>query len=85
MTVQAGFISWTLGSRDQSSVRNIPGSDKEQIKRIGSAPKQSWRGKDLGFTGGTEFLCGVCEHQGSRFHLWMKRGYKLLRIAGMRF
>ena len=82
---EAGFKSWTLGSRDQSSVRNVPGSDAEQIKRIGSAPKQTWRGRDLGFTGGTEFLCGVREHQGSGFHLWLKRGFKSLRIAGIRF
>lgn len=82
---EVGFISSTLGSAGPANVRNRPGGNAKQVKRIGSAPRQVWRGRDLGYTGGWEFVCGVHEHQGSGFHKWARRGLKLLRIAGMRF
>lgn len=81
---EVGFKSWTLGSSDQTAVRNLPGGDAQQIKRIGSSPRQVWRGRQLGFTMGDEFLCLVKEHQGSVVHKWTKRARKLLRISGMR-
>jgi len=81
---EVGFKSWTLGSKDQTSVRNLPGGDARQIKRIGSAPRQLWRGRDLGWTNGQEFLYGTRFHQGSGLYKWALRGLKVLRIAGLR-
>ena len=76
-----GYKAWTLGSSDQSSFRNVPGADCRQVKRIGSAIRQSWRGRDLGYTSGREFYSGVRRHQGSVYHKWMGRAAKAVRIA----
>lgn len=78
---EAGYKSWTLGSADQSSVRNVPGADPEHVKRIGSQTRQQWRGRVIGHTNGSEFLCVVRRHQGSQYHKWLGRGLRALRVA----
>ena len=77
----AGFKSWTLGSTDSSNFRNVPGANAENVKRIGSAIKQYWKGNDIGFTNGREFYYGVKRHQGSIYHKWAGRALKAYRIV----
>jgi len=77
---EVGFKSWTLSSRDLSSFRNRANTNATQVKRIGSAIRQQWRGVDLGFTLGDEFLCTVKCHQGSAFHKWKGRILKGTRL-----
>ncbi|MCK5359949.1 MAG: polysaccharide deacetylase family protein [Gammaproteobacteria bacterium] len=77
----AGFKSWTLGSTDSSNFRNVSCVNPENVKRIGSAIKQYWKGKDIGFTNGREFYYGVKRHQGSVYHKWAGRVLKAYRIV----
>lgn len=77
---EAGYKSWTLGSSDKSDFRNVPGSNAENVKRIGSAIKQYWKGEAIGFTSGREFYYGVRRHQGSFYHKWGGRVLKVFRI-----
>jgi peptidoglycan/xylan/chitin deacetylase (PgdA/CDA1 family) len=76
---KAGYKAWTLGSRDQSSFRNIAGAEPTQIKRVGSAAKQIGFGRDLGYTTGREFLLALKRHQGSFVHKIYGRLLKMLR------
>jgi hypothetical protein len=77
----AGYKAWTLGSSDQSLFRNIPGAAADRVKRIGSSIQQVWRGRQLGYTTGAEFYCGVRRHQGSAVHKWAGWLLKAARIG----
>lgn len=81
MARAVGYKAWTLASSDLSDFRNVPGADREQVKRIGDSIRQSWRGRTIGYSTGSEYLCAVRRHQGSFFHKWTGRLRRALRIA----
>ena len=75
---QIAYKAWTLSSRDQSDFRNRPGSDPNQIKRIGSFPKYRMPdGKEYGDASAYSFLCAVERHKGSLFNKYLGRILKL--------
>lgn len=84
---KAGYRAWTLGSKDQSSVRNLPGVGPEQVKRVGSFSQYRIPGKSsLGHACGAYFRCGIERHKGSFGFTWIGRamlaGAYLRYIAG---
>ena len=85
MAQKAGYISWTLSSKDLSEIKNIPGSDPKQIKRVPSGSKQFFRGQFIGYSTGFEFVFSLKRHQNSLIYKWLGRYKKILRwiLAGM--
>ena len=77
---EVGYKAWTLSSKDQSHFRNRPGSDCQQIKRIGSASRISFRGKVLGHGNARLFYHTVRAHQGALGSKISLKTAKLLRL-----
>jgi len=83
MAKDVGYKAWTLSSKDQSSFRNRPGSNRQQIKRIGSAGRILFRGKVLGYGNARFFYHTVRAHQGgllSRLRIKFTKIFWLLLI-----
>ncbi|WP_462323590.1 polysaccharide deacetylase family protein [Desulfoplanes sp.] len=66
-----GYKAWTLGSKDQSSYRNVCKSNPEYIKRIGSYTKVRIKGIDCGYASGKDLLFAVKRHQNSSFYKYV--------------
>ena len=66
-----GYKAWTLGSKDQSSYRNVFKSNPEYIKRIGSYIKVRIKGIDCGYASGKDLLFAVKRHQNSSFYKYV--------------
>ncbi len=80
IALKCGYKAWTLGSADRRKHLNKPGSDSSIVKRIGSAPRQYFGRRFLGYTTGHEFLSGVLRHQGSLFSQVTGWWWKLRRL-----
>jgi peptidoglycan/xylan/chitin deacetylase (PgdA/CDA1 family) len=82
---KVGYKAWTLSSKDQSNFRNVSGANPQTVKRIGSSVKQRWKGKDLGYTNGAEFLYTIKRHQGSLFYDFLGKWKKFQRLLKFNF
>lgn len=77
----AGYKGWTLGSRSQLEKRNLPGTDPESIKRIGSGNEITFKGRRCGTGGARWFTWKIFAHQGSFVHAAAMKGCKLGALA----
>lgn len=68
---QAGYLAWTLSSRDRGRKKNVPGEDPRWIRRTAAIPWWYFRGKK------------VCPVDGE-FLKYMIEAYKEFTFAGMR-
>jgi peptidoglycan/xylan/chitin deacetylase (PgdA/CDA1 family) len=81
---KCGYKAWTLSSADQRKKLNKQLSDPSIIKRIGSAPRQYFGQRFLGYTTGQEFVAGIRRHQGSLFSRiagWWSKLCRIWRVA----
>ena len=85
---EVGYKSWTLSSSSQQEKRNVPGSDPESIKRIGTSNMVNVRGEDCGSAGPSYQLWNVIAHQGSPIYGALTKLFKLFALlaakAGLR-
>jgi len=80
---EIGYKSWTLSSKDGREIRNKPGAEPCQVKRVGSHTHYlRAKGRSYGYAGRYYFYLGLKEHQGSILSRWLKR--VLLLSAMMR-
>jgi peptidoglycan/xylan/chitin deacetylase (PgdA/CDA1 family) len=68
---EAGYRAWTLGSRDPSTQKNIPGDDTTWIRRTAATPWWYYKGRKVCKVDG-EFLMRIIE------------AYKEFAFAGVR-
>ena len=68
---QAGYLAWTLSSRDRGTRKNVPGEDPSWIRRYAASPWWYFRGNK------------VCTLDGELLKRMMD-AYKGFRFAGMR-
>lgn len=80
-----GYKAWTLSSTDQTDLRNRPGADPTQVKRIGSFHKYIRKAKEFGYASKYYFISGVERHRGSSFYKWFGRLLLLFAILRSRF
>ena len=74
MAIEEGYKAYTLGSQDQSNFRNLPFSDAQKIKRIGSIHRVVRNGKYLFDEGAVLLNLKIRAHQGS---LLARLAYKI--------
>ena len=76
-----GSKSWTLASKDRSSLHNLPGRNPRQVKRMGAfALYHSRRGADCGYAGQYYSLSSIARDKVLAFGKWTTR---LLRYYGL--
>jgi hypothetical protein len=82
MAREAGYLAWTLSSRDRTPRKNMPGEDPTWIRRTAATPGWSYRGRKICDVDG-EFLKRIIEaYKGFAFAgvrlKWLKLG-RLIR------
>lgn len=82
---EAGYKSWTLGSRDNSNHRNRFNIGPNHIKRIGSGSEVKYKGNSIGQGGAVYFLLMLLAHQDSKFYHFCLRVYIAMRLLGNKF
>jgi peptidoglycan/xylan/chitin deacetylase (PgdA/CDA1 family) len=80
--VRTGFRAWTLGSKDQSAIRNRPGGDPRLLKRISTQNRLYVRGVFCGVKDGIYQLLRVRAHQGARIDRWRLKAYQTAMYLG---
>ena len=78
---KAGYVSWTLSSRDKADVRNRPGVGPSEIKRIGTSNALQIRGRNCGSGGPTYQNLRILAHRESVWHSFVLKCYKLVAFA----
>jgi peptidoglycan/xylan/chitin deacetylase (PgdA/CDA1 family) len=78
---EVGYKSWTLSSSSALEKRNLPGTDPETIKRIGTTNVINIRGKHCGFAGPGMQLLKIFSHQGSSLYSMALKAQKLAALA----
>ena len=78
---KAGYLSWTLSSRQEPEKRNIPGSDPSGIKRISGSGNSQWQGRQVGFDESWWVVRRTLSHQGDAWSRTRIRLRKLIRFG----
>jgi len=81
------YKSVTLGSRDQTKKKNIPGDSPDTIKRIGApyVTKTSQADSlDIEYLGGYYLYCHIRTFQGSKIYNYLRKILKALTILRVR-
>jgi hypothetical protein len=81
MAREVGYKSWTLGSRDASSKRNVPGAAPVSIKRMGTTNRIEIGGRCVGSGGAAYQLMRIAAHQRSSAYALLVRAYKMLAMT----
>ena len=82
---EVGYDSWTLPSREKQAMRNRPGEDPQEIKRMPILTDVRLFGRKWGKGSGLLPYLDVLSHQESLFFDMMRKLYKLgvvLRVGG---
>lgn len=82
--LDAGYKSWTLGTRDPSAKRNLPNTDPTSIRRIGTSNQVRLRGRPVGTGGARQHLLRVYAHQMSLWHSALVYASKVAMFARRR-
>jgi len=77
----AGYKSWTLGSQDQSTKRNLPGEDPISIKRMSTDNRVAIGSKIYGSGGPLYQWLHIASHQKSGIHRILLRSYKVASMV----
>ena len=78
---KVGYKAWTLSSKDKTNFRNLPHSNPQNIKRIGSYIKYNIRGiKEFGYANANYFIAMIEAHKGSLLHKYYA---KLIKVFGI--
>ena len=72
---EAGYLSWTLASKDATAFRNTPGADPSRIKRVSSYDRSRSKGRTQ--VSPFEYYCFLERHKGSIIHRWLGWGAQM--------
>jgi peptidoglycan/xylan/chitin deacetylase (PgdA/CDA1 family) len=81
---KVGYKAWTLSSRDLSSFRNLPKTNPENIKRMGTSNRINIKGHGNSRGGAFYQLLNIQAHQNSFLSKQVLRVYKVFSILTQR-
>jgi peptidoglycan/xylan/chitin deacetylase (PgdA/CDA1 family) len=79
--ISANYRSWTLGSKDPVSKRNLPDTDPTSIRRMNTSNQIKLWGRSLGTGDRRYHMFRIYAHQRSLWHTGLLFAYKLALFA----